>query len=174
MPDWAQSLVAQLWSFVAVAIGVYQLGQAFKVLADRMGWRRVRRRDVIKVLADPASAAPVPLLASNFDVALRVYPIVCGALFGFVPLPTLHVIDRLEEPSELVAARCAWFMLAGALSGQVYESVKFGIEQAKLRVAAKTPRGSAIKPTECESLPPGGSDPPEAGDDDVGGGTGKP
>jgi hypothetical protein len=58
------------------------------------------------------------------------HPLIAGALFGCLPLPTLHVIDSLGKdqdagPYSLLAARCLWFMLAGALEGQIYEIVKF-------------------------------------------------
>lgn len=105
MPDWLPHVIAQGWSFVAVALLVYQIGVASKGVAKRLGWR-----------------GP----GSWYDLTLRLHPLAGGALFGLIPFPTLDVIDSIEGTAARVAARCGWFMLAGALCGQVYEATKYG------------------------------------------------
>lgn len=166
MPTWAVPVFEQLWSFVAVAMAVYLFGNASKSVADHYGWRHYRGRDV-KALLDQARAAgessadvPLPADASWYDITLRLHPLVGGALFGLLPLPALHVIDKMFKEGDLsggYAARCLWFMLAGALSGQIYELVKFAMTQGRARllsligIAATSP---SSKPTR--------SDPPAA------------
>lgn len=105
MPEWLPGVVAQGWSFVAVALLVYQLGVASKAIAKRFGWR-----------------GP----GSWYDLTLRLHPLAAGALFGLIPLPVIEPIETIEGTAAKVAARCGWFLLAGAVCGQVYEAVKFG------------------------------------------------
>lgn len=149
MPAWVTPLAEQLWSFLAVALAVNALGTVSKRIAERMGWRKYRRSDVAKLIAtaraaDPSESSgdvPLPSDASWYDITLRMHPLVAGALFGFLPLPTLEVIDAIGKdpeagPNALLAARCAWFMLAGALSGQVYEAVKFAFTEGRSRLLA--------------------------------------
>lgn len=133
MPDWIWSVLAQLWSFFAVAIIIYRLGKTSKAIAERLGWRSVRQAGAKPAERGDSEAPPGdPKLATWYDLTLRLHPLIVGALFGFLPLPTLEIINTLEG-SALLAARCFWFMLAGALSGQVYESVKFGFREGKRR-----------------------------------------
>jgi hypothetical protein len=156
MPAWVQPVAEQLWSFIAVAMAVNALGTVSKRIAEHLGWRRYRQRDVRAVIAsakeaatggpyrDPAEASGdfvLPSDASWYDITLRLHPLVVGALFGFLPLPTLNVIDGIAKDPEagasaLLAARCAWFMLAGALSGQIYEAVKFAFGEGRARILA--------------------------------------
>lgn len=162
MPPWAVDLVEQLWSFVAVALAVNALASASKRVADRFGWRSYRRSDVTKLVdamrgtipppgKDPAEISgdvTLPADASWYDITLRVHPLVAGALFGLVPLPTLHVIDALaaEDLGSMIAARCAWFMLAGALSGQVYEAIKFAFTEGRTRLLGLIGRRPSTPP----------------------------
>lgn len=146
MPSWVQPLAEQLWSFLAVALAVHALGNVSKGIADRFGWRRYRRRDaqrLIEVAKREAGATPAPMPlpepASWYDITLRAHPLIAGAAFGFLDLPSLNVIDALAKdpevgPNALLAARCAWFMLAGALCGQVYEAVKFAFVEVRARL----------------------------------------
>lgn len=148
MPTWIQPLAEQLWSFIAVAIAVNALGSVSKNIADRFGWRKYRQRDAARLIAQarvaqdtgtkPIVPALVPEAASWYDMTLRVHPLIAGAAFGFLSLPSLNVIDALAKdpevgPNAVLAARCAWFMLAGALSGQVYEAVKFAFVELRAR-----------------------------------------
>jgi hypothetical protein len=119
MEDWIWDAVRQLWSFIAVSLLVYQGGLASKTLAARLGWR--------------AAAGEKP---KAWDIWMRIGPLFIGGLFGFLPLPTLDAIDGLTEPSELVIARIGWFMLAGALCGQVYEAARFALTWAKQHFGA--------------------------------------
>lgn len=145
MPTWVQPLAEQLWSFLAVALAVHALGGVSKRIADRFGWRKYRRRDAQRLIemakrdANDTTPLPLPEAASWYDITLRVHPLIAGAAFGFLSLPTLNVIDALGKdpeagPDALVAARCAWFMLAGALCGQVYEAVKFAFNEGRARL----------------------------------------
>jgi hypothetical protein len=127
MPDWLPHVVEQGWSFVAVALLVYQIGVASKAIATRFGWR-----------------GP----GSWYDLTLRLHPLAGGALFGLIPLPTLDAIDSIEGTAARIAARCGWFLLAGAVCGQVYESVKFGSRWLQVR--------AGIRATMSPSQPPDG------------------
>jgi len=173
MPEWVPTVVAQLWSFVAVALAVYALGSTSKRIADRFGWRKYRRRDVAKMIAaskatyrdapemiEPSSGdIPLPSDASWYDITLRLHPLIGGALFGLLPLPTLHVIDEIAKdpeagPYAFLAARCAWFMLAGALSGQVYEAIKFAFTEGRARLLALIGRSPPPPPPPSFGPPP--------------------
>lgn len=139
MPTWLVPVLEQTWSFFAVALFIHALGVVSKRIAEHLGWRRYRTRDVHALVrtvqeanADDVSSSDVvlPADASWYDITLRLHPLIAGALFGLLPFPTLHVIDGLAKdpdagPYALLAARCLWFMLAGALEGQIYEIVKF-------------------------------------------------
>ncbi len=150
IPAWVAPLLEQVWSFFAVALFIHALGVVSKRVAERLGWRRYRNRDVHALVrtvqaanADESSGDVVlPADASWYDITLRIHPLIAGVLFGFLPLPTLHVIDSLGKdqdagPYSLLAARCAWFMLAGAMEGQIYEIVKFAASPpARARILA--------------------------------------
>lgn len=172
MPTWAQPLAEQLWSFIAVALAVNTLGTVSKRIADRMGWRKYRRSDVAKVVeaargqaSDDSGDIPLPDDASWYDITLRAHPLIAGALFGLLPLPTLEVIEGIAKdpeagPYALIAARAAWFMLAGALSGQVYEVVKFAFTEGRARVLALIGRAPTRAPAAPASpAPPKTPDP---------------
>jgi hypothetical protein len=151
LPSWLGPLAAQLWSFVAVALAVNALGSVSKRIADKMGWRQYRRSDVAKLVAAARASSiteqgsgdiPLPADASWYDVTVRVHPLVIGALFGLLPLPTLTAIEEIAQNpdagrSALLAARCAWFCLAGALSGQVYEAVKFAFTEGRHLIGSR-------------------------------------
>lgn len=139
MSSWIWSALEQLWSFVAVALAVHAFGRVSKRIADRFGWRRYRRSDIAKLVSAARGMSsgdvPLPRDATWYDLTLRLHPVIAGALFGFLPLPSLNVIDALPaETGQLLAARCAWFMLAGALCGQVYEAVKFAFTEGRARI----------------------------------------
>lgn len=144
--------LAQVWSFIAVAFAVHALIDASKRIAERLHWRRPRRRK-----GDPPTT---PEDVTWFDIALRVLPLVYGGLFGLAPLPTLHVIDALwnHSPDALIVARCAWFMLAGALCGQVYEAVRFlwtlGRDRLRALFGGKKPASSETSDPGADSEPP--------------------
>jgi hypothetical protein len=150
MPDWFWTALEQLWSFLAVALAVNRLGNVSKRIAEARGWRRVSTSALVKAAAS-TEALPPPE-PTWYDLTVRVHPLFAGALFGLLPLPTLNVIDALE-PGAIHAARCAWFMLAGALSGQVYGAIKFAFLMGRKRLAALA---SAPPPSEER-----GSDPPD-------------
>ncbi len=114
MEEFALSALRQLWTFIVVALLVYQLGVTSKGIAAEKGWRGPHR---------------------IYDLTLRMHPLL-SFVFGFLPLPTLDAIDALTG-AELIVARCAWFMLAGALCGQVYEIIKFGVNWMRLRAGLK-------------------------------------
>lgn len=154
MPAWVETAVTQLWSFLAVALAVNALGTVSKRIATKLGWRRYRSSEVAALLATYRDApreissggVALPTDASWYDITLRLHPLVAGALFGLLPLPALNVIDALGkegEASAYLAARCAWFMLAGALSGQVYEAVKFAFSTGRARILALVGRTPA-------------------------------
>lgn len=150
LPPWFMPALEQIWSFVAVAFAVHALIDASKRVAERLHWRRPRRRK-----SDPPTKLED---VTWFDIALRILPLIYGGLFGLAPLPTLHVIDALWDrtPDALVFARVAWFMLAGALAGQVYEFVRFLWTLGRERLAAlfgkKAPPDDTMPP---DSEPPG-------------------
>lgn len=152
MPTWLMPALEQIWSFVAVAFAVHALTDASKRIAERLHWRRPRRRK-----GDPPTR---PEDVTWFDIALRVLPLLYGMLFGFAPLPTLHVIDALwnRSPDALIVARCAWFMLAGALAGQIYEFVRFLWTLGRTRLSAlfggKKPETSETSDSGSDSDPP--------------------
>lgn len=174
MPAWVGPLVAQLWSFVAVALAVNALGTVSKRIADKLGWRSYRGRDVRKVLAAARTSTtgsdpdmPLPADASWYDITLRLHPLIAGACFGFLPLPTLEVIDAIAKdpeagPNAALAARCAWFMLAGALSGQVYEAVKFAFSEGRARILGLLgrPASSSTPATTTTTTAPAASEEP--------------
>lgn len=178
MPTWAVPVFEQLWSFVAVGMVVYLLGNVSKKIADHYGWRHYRGRDV-KSLLDKARAADessgdvaLPADASWYDITLRLHPLVGGALFGLLPLPTIHVIDGMFKDGDVsggYAARCLWFMLAGALSGQIYELVKFASTQGRARIlaligivpAAAPPKRERSEPPARASAAPPKTEPTE-------------
>src|SRR5258706_6960682 len=114
MQDWMWDMVRQLWTFVAVSLLVYQGGMASKTLAGRLGLRAAK------------DEKPKP-----WDIWMRLGPLVVGAAFCFLPLPTLDAIDAITVPSTLVLCRCGWFMLAGPLCCQTYEAVRFALDWAK-------------------------------------------
>ena len=119
MEEWIWDVLRQMWSFVAVSLLVYQGGLASKTLASRFGWR--------------AKEGEKP---KAWDIWMRVGPLFVGGLFGFLPLPTLDAIDSMTDPGEVVIARIGWFVLAGALCGQVYEAARFALTWAKQHFGA--------------------------------------
>jgi len=126
------SLVAQYWSFVAVAFVVYLLGESSKRLAV---WIKVRPATVKPTSETPPE--PDTLVAHLYDVSLPIQPLVVGAFFGFVPLPVPQWVGAD------IFAHCGWFLLAGALCGQVYEAVK----RAIWKVAdVKASRATSVPP----------------------------
>jgi len=144
----AASLVAQYWSFVVVAVFVYLLGESGKRLAF---WMKLRT----------PTGVPTPdtFLAHVYDVSLPVQPLIAGALFGFVPLPVPAWVG------EDLVAHCGWFLLAGALCGQVYEAIKRTIWKT---AEIKSQRATTTPP------PPGAPRPPPlpaADDEDDDGGS---
>jgi hypothetical protein len=133
-----------------VALAVNALGIVSKQAAAKLGWRQYRSSDVKRLVGVARAAAkypmrahyapflPKPRDASWYDITLRVHPLIAGALFGFLPLPTLEVIDALEKDKgvgAVIAARCLWFCLAGALSGQLYGAIKFAFDEGKARLS---------------------------------------
>lgn len=172
MPEWVPTVIEQLWSFVAVALAVYALGSTSKRIADHYGWRKYRRRDVAKMIAsakatyrdapesEPSSGdIPLPADASWYDITLRLHPLIAGALFGLLPLPTLHAIEGIAKDPDggeyaFLAAKCAWFMLSGALSGQVYEAVKFAFTEGRARLLALLGRSPPPPPPPSFGPPP--------------------
>lgn len=121
-------VLRQLWTFVAVSLLVYQGGLASKALATRFDLR--------------AATGQKP---TAWDIWMRLAPLVVGALFGFLPLPTLDAIDAITVPTTLVLCRCGWFMLAGALCGQVYEAIRFIVDWGKQHFSGATAK-TAIAP----------------------------
>lgn len=119
---WAGEGLAQLWSFVVVALLVYAFGAMMKMIGTKKRWRGTEE--------DP----------SWFDIWMRVMPFQAGAMIGVIPFPCLNVIERIGDghwnPPE-VAARVGWFMLSGALCGQVYELGQFAFAALKKKIALK-------------------------------------
>lgn len=158
MPSWILPALEQIWSFIAVAFAVNALTSSSKRIAERLHWRLPRT---------PAGTATKPEDVTWFDIALRILPLLYGGAFGFAPLPTLHVIDELwtRAPGSLIFARSAWFMLAGALAGQIYEFVRFLLTLGRERLTAlfgKKARSDTTDPG-ADSEPPGAdSEPPGA------------
>jgi hypothetical protein len=122
MQQWAWDALRQLWTFVVVALVVYQGGLVSKSLATRAGWRA---KD-----GDPPTW---------FDLSMRFMPLLVGGLFGLLPLPTLDAIDQIAEPGTRVLTRVAWFTLAGALCGQVYEASRFALSYVLAYVTGHRP-----------------------------------
>lgn len=106
------SVLEQIWSWVAVSLAIYYLGTVSKRVAKKLGWHK----------AD-----------GWYDATVRIHPLAVGILCGFIPLPTLNMIDALPTTAQLISARSAWFMFAGAMCGQVYEAGKFLIAWVKRR-----------------------------------------
>lgn len=120
----ALACFSQGWSFVAVALVVYYLGQTVKRIADRKGWR-----------AEHASEA------SWFDATLPIQPVVVGALLMQIPFPVWEAIDSIGKVDGAwaeAAARGAYGALCGALCGQVFEIVQslFRFGRKKLGISA--------------------------------------
>ena len=98
-------LVETYWSFVAVAIAVYLLGEVSKRIAKAIGWR-------------PINPEQRSRAAIFYDATMPVHALIAGALFGLLafPVPVWVGTDMI--------ARCLYFTLAGALCGQLYEAAK--------------------------------------------------
>jgi len=143
MQEWIWDAVRQLWTFVAVSLLVYQGGLASKATATRLGWR-----------AAPGEK-PKP-----WDIWMRVGPLVVGALFGLLPLPALDAVEAIADPGARMLTRCAWFLLAGALCGQVYEAARFAVTWAKQHFAGDAaPKVAADAATEADDPSGGGNSP---------------
>ncbi len=117
-------VIAQFWSFLAVALIVWRLGQTAKLYAGARGWR-----------AD----------GSFFNVTLRIQPVIAGGMLGLLPWPTLRAIETIVEPARTMAM-VGWFSLAGALSGQIYAAVQYGIEAARRKAGAQAVANSMRPP----------------------------
>lgn len=118
----AVAVLTQGWSFVAVSLAVYSLGQSAKNLAERKGWRATHEDE-----------------ASWFDATLPIQPIMVGALLMQIPFPVWQAIDGLDkDPASgtLVeaAARLAYGALAGALCGQIFEVIQTLLRFARKRL----------------------------------------
>lgn len=148
MPDWIWEALRQLWTFVAVAIAIYHLGKVSKRIAEARGWRKVRS-------SARRAAVPETVEASWYDLTLRLHPLVSGAFFGVLPLPVLDAIEGIEDGGARLVARCLWFSLAGALSGQIYEAIKFAAEEGKRKISRMMGRPSS-PPKAADSSDPGG------------------
>lgn len=119
--EWGIVGLSQLWSFVTVAFLVYALGVLSKAIATKKGWRGTEENP------------------SWFDIWMRFAPFPAGFAIGLIPFPCLHAIEQIGDgawnPPE-VAARAGWFMLAGAVCGQVYELATYAVAVVKRRLAA--------------------------------------
>lgn len=131
--DWdiAKDAFAQGWTWFAVALVTWQLMQVSKGAAKRLGWRSE---------------------GSLYDLSLRAQPVLLAGLCGLIPLPTLHGIEALPVPA-LVITRCAWFALAGAMSGQVHEGSVYAIEWIRKKADAKRIASSTRPPPAPEDDP---------------------
>lgn len=116
------AVFTQGWSFLAVALTVYMLGQSAKNLAERKGWRAAHEDE-----------------ASWFDATLPIQPLLVGSLLMQLPFPVWAAIDGLgKDPNGGVwteaAARLAYGALAGALCGQIFEIIQTLIRFGKKRL----------------------------------------
>lgn len=101
-----ENVFNQFWSWIFVAVIVYVGGVVSKTVATRYGWRGTE-------------VAP-----SLYDVTLPMHPLAVAFVVGLAPWPTLHAIEDIPDLVHRLLARGAWFCLAGAMSGQIYESLK--------------------------------------------------
>lgn len=126
------SAIEQLWSWFTVSLVIYQFGRVLKHVAILRGWHKA---------------------GGWWDVFVRAYPLLAGIACGFIPLPTLNIIDTLPTTFQLVSARCFHFMLAGALSGQVYELKQFAVQWVKRRYggASSKPAGADVPASDDEA-----------------------
>lgn len=130
----AGALLSQYWSFVAVAALVYVAGVVVKRIVSRF-WPLPETACVAGYREAPGMEHPdVPVLRRLYDATLPGHALVVGFVFGFVPLPVPEWVgDGIS--------RCFWFMLAGALCGQLYESI-----QRFARALFGAPNGRATQP----------------------------
>lgn len=115
-------LVSTYWSFAAVAAAVFTMGLVVKRIAHLVGLR-------------PLGSTP-GWIAVVYDATLPMHALVVGAAFGMTPL------QSPEWVGNDMFGRCLYFMLAGAMCGQIYEAVKRVIQSvgaAKVRNSMRPP-----------------------------------